>query len=176
MNNLHKRIELLTNVAIIIVAILLGGVLVKHYLLPTSPRPEPVEGSIKPGTKLALPGVDWGKGDRTLLMVLATNCRFCTESAPFYQQLAQEKARRGHGAIIAILPQGADEAKKYLDDHGIAVDEIKQATLISIGVRATPTLLLVDRTGSVIDSWVGKLPAEKESVVLNRFFATEPNE
>lgn len=172
MSNLHKRIELLANIAIIIVAVLIGGVLVKRYLLPTSPRPEVADGgSIKPGTKLALPGVDWGKSDRTLLMVLSTNCRFCTESAPFYQQLAQEKAKRGRGSIVAVLPQGADEAKKYLDDHGIGVDEIKQAAPNSIGVRATPTIILVDQTGSVVESWVGKLPTAQESAVLNRFFA-----
>lgn len=177
MSSLYKRIELLANIAIIIVAVVLGGVLVNRYLLPTSPKPEVVEGgSIKPGTMIALPGVDWGKNDRTLLVVLSTNCRFCTESAPFYQLLVQEKAKRGRGRIVAVLPQGAGEAKKYLDDLGIGVDEIKQAAPISIGVRATPTLILVDRTGSVVESWVGKLPPARESAVLDRFFANAPTE
>src|SRR6185503_8682986 len=103
MRNWHKRIELLSNIGIIVVAILLGIVLVNRYLLPPSPKPEAVEGGlIKPGTKLALPNVDWGKSDRTLLLMLSTNCRFCTESAPFYQRLALEKAKHRRGNILAV--------------------------------------------------------------------------
>lgn len=169
MSDLHKRIELLANVAIIVVAVLLGGVLVRRYLLPASPQPDMAERvQIKPGTKLSLPDVDWGRSERTLLMVLSTNCHFCTESAPFYQRLAQEKARHGSVSLVAILPQGGDEAQKYLSELGVPVDEIRQATLKDIPVRGTPTLILVDRTGGVVDSWVGKLPAEKEAEVLNR--------
>jgi thioredoxin-related protein len=175
MTNLAKRIELLANVAIIIVALLLGVVLVKRYLLPQE-QPPAARSQIQPGTKLSLPGVDWGKSDRTLLMVISTDCRFCTESAPFYQRLAQEKAKRGRGSIVAVLPQGADEAKKYLDDHGIAVDEIKQAIPGAVGARGTPTLVLVDRKGSVVEAWVGKLPLAQESGVLNRFFANDLTE
>jgi hypothetical protein len=81
MSNLHKRIELFSNIGIIVVAILLGIVLVNRYLLPTSPNSETMERpEIKPGMKLSLPGVDWNRGDRTLLIVLSTNCRFCSTS------------------------------------------------------------------------------------------------
>ena len=56
----HKRVELLANVAIIVVAILLGGILVRRYLMPASPQPAVVErAQIKPGTKLALPDMNW---------------------------------------------------------------------------------------------------------------------
>lgn len=170
MNNLHKRVEFLSNLGIIVVAILLGGVLVNHYLLPASPKSAPVESApIKPGMKLSLSGVDWEKGDKTLLLVLSTNCHFCTESASFYQRLAQQKAMRGDVRMIAMLPQSLDEAQKYLSDHGISVDGITQAAPGAVYARATPTLIMVDRTGSVVESWVGKLPPEKEVEVMNRF-------
>jgi Redoxin len=169
MSNLYKRIELLANIAIIVVAILLGVLLVQHYLLPTPPNREAVErAQLKPGTKLSLSGVDWGKSSRTLLMVLSTNCRYCTESAPFYQRIAQEKAGHGDVSLVAVLPQSANEATEYLTNHGIVVDDIKQASSVDISVRGTPTLIIVDRAGSVVDSWVGKLPAEKENEVLSR--------
>lgn len=172
MSSLPKRIELLANVAIIVVAILLGVVLVGRYLRPTPPAPEDVErAQIEPGTKLSLPSVDWSRSDQTLLMVLSTNCHFCTESAPFYQRLAREKAKHKDVSLIAVMPQSVGEAQKYLDEHGISVDEVRQVDPRATHTRGTPTLIMVDRAGSVVASWVGKLPAEKEAEVLNRLFA-----
>jgi hypothetical protein len=170
MRNLPKKIELLANIAIIVVAILLGVVLVNRYLLPASPKAEAGgDTRIKPGMKLSLSGVDWSKADQTLLMVLSTNCHYCTESAPFYQRLAQQKAGRTDLRLVAVLPQVISEAQKYLNEHGVTVDEIGQAPPLSVSAKATPTLIMVDRTGSVVDSWVGKLPPEKETEVLQRF-------
>ena len=177
MNNLHKRVEFVANIGIIVVAILLGVVLINRYLLPSSPKPEAVEAArIKPGMKLSLSGVNWEQGSKTLLMVLSTNCRYCTESVPFYQQLAIRKGGRDDVRIMAVLPQNPGEAQKYLSDHGITVDEIRQAVPGAEYSRATPTLIIVDRSGSVVESWVGKLPPEKEAEVLNRFLGEASGE
>lgn len=173
----YKRAELLANLAIVVVAVLLGIVLVSRYLLPASPQPTDGESArVKPGTKLSLPTVDWGKGDRTLLLVLSTSCRFCTESAPFYRRLAEEKARNGRVRLMAVLPQSTADSQKYLNGLGVAVDDIRQASLEDVQVRATPTLIIVDRTGSVVESWVGKLPDEKEDEALKRFLEGHPGE
>lgn len=172
MTSLPKRVEFLSNIGIIVVAILLGVVLVTRYLLPPSPKSEAADvAQIKPGIKLSLPGLDWGKSDRTLLMVLSTSCHFCTESTPFYQQLAQQKVGRSDVRLIAVLPQSIGEAQQYLGAHGISVDEIRQSVPGAIYARATPTLITVDKTGSVIQSWVGKLPAEKEAEVMRAFLS-----
>ena len=168
MNNLTKRLEQLANVAIIVVALLLGGVLVRRYLWPQAESP-PAQARIQPGTKLSVPGVEWNKNERTLLLVLSTTCHFCTESAPFYQRLAQEKAKKGGVGLVAVMPQSVDESQKYLNGLGVSVDDIRQASLDTVQVRGTPTLIVADRTGTVVESWVGKLPAEKEGEVLNRF-------
>ena len=168
MNNPTKRIELLANVAIIVVAVLLGGVLVKRYLWPTA-QPSPAQARIQPGTKLSVPGLEWGKNERTLLLVLSTTCRFCTESSPFYQRLAQEKAKKAGVGLVAVLPQSVDESQKYLNGLGVFVDDIKQVGPDAVPVTGTPTLIMADRTGAVVESWAGKLPAEKEVEVLNLF-------
>ncbi len=168
MNNPTKRLEQLANVAIIVVALLLGGVLVKRYLLPQAESPQ-AQARLQPGTKLSVPGIEWDKNERTLLLVLSTTCHFCTESSPFYQRLAQEKAKKGGVGLVAVLPQSVDESQKYLNDLGVSVDDIKQVGLDAVQVRGTPTLIMADRTGTVVESWVGKLPSEAEVEVLNRF-------
>jgi hypothetical protein len=171
MSNLNKKIELLANIAIIVVAILLGVIITNRYLLTAPPKPEAVEGArIKTGMKLSLSGVIWDKADKTLLLVLSTNCRFCTESALFYQRLAQQKTGHMGVRLIAVLPQSVSESEKYLNDHGVFVDEVTQAVPTTVYARATPTLILVDRTGSVVESWVGKLPPEKEFEVMRRLW------
>lgn len=170
MSSLPRKIELLANVAIVIVAILLGVVLVKRFLLPASPPPNDAQAvQIKPGMKLSLPDVTWDKSNKTLLLVLSTTCKYCTESAPFYQQLVKRKGGREDVRIVALLPQTPDESRKYLADHGVTVDQIRQAAPGAAYARGTPTLIMVDNTGSVLESWMGKLPPEKETEVLNHF-------
>jgi thioredoxin-related protein len=168
MKDFPKKVELLANLAIIVVAALLAVVLVSRYLLPSRQQADVAEAKqVRAGTKLSLPGADWGHSDRTLLLVLSTTCRYCTESAPFYQRLAQEKSKRGGVRLMAVLPQSADVAQQYLADHGITVDQVKQAAPGAAYAKGTPTLILVDNTGSVVGSWVGKLPPEKEAEVLS---------
>ena len=175
MRNLPQKIQLLANIAIILASILLAGLAVKRFILPTYSKPDSLAPPpITASMKLSLPGVDWGKGDRTLLMVLSTNCHFCTESAPFYQRLAQQKVGRADVRLVASLPQTTAEAQKYLADHGVTVDEVRQSTPGATYTQATPTLILVDKTGSVISSWVGKLTTDKEGEVLERFLG-QPN-
>jgi thioredoxin-related protein len=167
MNNLSKRIELVANIAIIIVALILAAVLVKRYLLPNAePNQVATDRSIKAGTKLSVDGVDWAKNERTLVLALSTECRYCTESAPFYQRLAQKRSEGVRIKLVAVLPQEISQSQKYLNDHRITVDDVKQARPSSLGVAGTPTLIIADRTGTVTKSWVGKLPAEKEAEVL----------
>ena len=167
-----QRLEFLANLAIIVVAVLLSIVLIKSYLLPNSSKEKPPDRRVPAGTKLSLPGVDWSANNQTLLLVLQKGCRFCSESAPFYQRLVRETAGRGNIHLIAVLPQTTDESKKYLNDLGVAIEDVRQAGLGSIGVHGTPTLILVNNQGVVMNSWVGKLPADGEAEVLRRLHET----
>lgn len=164
MKNLTKRIEIAANIAIIIVALLIGGVVLKRYLV--NDQRAPLNAQILAGSKISLQSVDWTKNDQTLLLVLQKGCRFCSESASFYQRLAQSAATgRSHTQLIAVLPQDVSEGRAYLNDLDVPI-EVKQATVGSLGASATPTLILVNKAGEVKASWVGKLPAEKEAEVL----------
>jgi hypothetical protein len=164
-SKLYKRAELVANVAIIIVAVVLCAVMVQRFFLTKPARPSPV---VAVGTKVNLSGVEWAKNGKTLLVVLQKGCRFCAESAPFYQRLVRDTAGREGLRLVAVLPQQVDEGKQYLNDLGVLIDEVRQAPPNDLGVRGTPTLLLLDGSGVVTDSWVGKLTPEKEDEVLHR--------
>jgi len=176
MNKFAQKIELASQVAIIIVAALVGAVLVKNHLL-TSAQPKGAAAVNKPasglsadaglnGKAISLPDISWKKGDQTLVLALSTTCHFCSESAPFYKQVIEK--RRAGTRIVAVLPQSVEAGRKYLSGLGITVDDVRQAPPSSLGVQGTPTLLLVNKEGVITSSWRGKLQHEKELEVITR--------
>jgi hypothetical protein len=171
MRTLVKRIELLANVAIIIVAVLLGVVLVKQLVLNKNDqpaRPASARREVARGDKLSLSGVDWAKNSHTLLLVLQKGCRFCTESAPFYQQLAKHTSGRDDIKLVALLPQTVPEAKQYLKEIGVDIADVRQVSPSQINAGGTPTLILVNNDGVASDVWAGKLPPDTEAQVLSK--------
>ena len=161
----YKKINLALNLAIILVVILIGVVFAKNYLRRA--RSVPAHRDFR-GTKVNLPGIDWAHNEQTLLLVLDVKCRFCTESAPFYQRLTQAMATNSKVRLVAVLPQDVTTSREYLLNLKIPIEEVRQSSLDAIGVEGTPTLILVNRNGEVIEAWAGKLSNEKETEVLNR--------
>jgi thioredoxin-related protein len=169
MNQLSKKLEVVANIAIIVVAITLVAVLAKRYIF-TSPNQNVAteEGQSNVGAKVAQSDIDWSKSDKNLVLVLSNTCRYCTESAPFYKRLVQERAQRDTFRLAAVLPQPVSDGQTYLNGLGVGIDEIKQLSPGAIRLRGTPTLLLVNSAGVVTEEWLGKLPPEKENEVLSR--------
>ena len=165
MNTFYKRTELVANIAIILVAISLVVVLAKRYIF-TGPTPQNPLSNV--GATLLLPGVDWSQNNKNLLLVLSDSCKYCTESAPFYQHLVQERAKRQTFRLTAGFPQPVSDGRKYLNGLGVAIDDVLELSPGAIRIRGTPTILLVNNAGVVIDEWLGKLPPDKEAEVLNR--------
>jgi thioredoxin-related protein len=115
-----------------------------------------------------LPDVDWEKNGQTLLLVLDTGCAYCTASAPFYKEIARETANNRRVQLIAALPQEISNSKQYLSGLNVPINEIRQSTLTALGVKGTPTLILINGKGEVMQSWPGRLSSDKEREVLLR--------
>lgn len=163
MSGIHKRIELISNIAIILVAVMIGVIVVQKFVRPSKSAPPPP--TIAVGSKVELAGVDWSKNHKTVVLALQKGCHFCTESAPFYKQLVEAATLKGV-KIVAVLPQSGKDAQDYLTSIAVPISEIRQSALNSLNVSGTPTLILVDDKGQVAASWVGKLPTAKEAEVL----------
>jgi thioredoxin-related protein len=169
--SVYKKIEVVANIAIIAVALIIGGVFVKKYLFDNSSH-APLK--IAAGTKVHLEDVDWAKNGQTLLVVLQKGCHFCAESAPFYQGLTREMEESKSAKLIAVLPQEVNESQQYLADLKVPISEVKKISPDLLGVSGTPTLILVNSAGAVIDSWTGKLTSDKEIEVLNKLKQHSP--
>jgi hypothetical protein len=162
---IYKRIELVANVAIIAVAIMLCAVVVQKFLLARNTRPPVPTPTPMIGNSVTIDGIDWAQNRKTVVLALQKGCRFCTESASFYQHLIQAATSKGV-KVVAVLPQPSAEARDYLSSLAVSIADIKQTPLHLLNVGATPTLILVDDKGQVTAVWVGKLSTDKESEVL----------
>jgi len=159
-----KKLEAVTNVAVIIVAILSAVSLTKYLRSEnTGRRAEP---GITVGESIPLQGIDWRTSNGTLIMALATTCHFCTDSAPFYRRLTTELSSRGV-RTIAVLPQIPADANEYLAKLDVHVTDVRQESFRDLNVRGTPTLIFVDPTGVVRRVWVGRLGPQEEERLMN---------
>jgi len=175
-----RKLEVLANIAVIVTSVVLCSVLVRKYFFARNKQTvaatassttsafgnAPSKRGPQPGTKISLPGIDWSKPTRTIVLALSTTCHFCSESAPFYQNLARQKS--DNVGLIAVLPQPVEDSKNYLNKLGVKTTDVIQSSLSSIGASGTPTLLLVDNSGSITASWVGKLPEAEAAKVIEQ--------
>ncbi len=159
-NPFSRFIENSANAAIIVIAVVLTINLVPK-LLPKNPMRE-----VDVGSRMSLP-LDWGASAKNIVLVLSKGCKYCSASADFYKRLAAKARQSEEIRLIGVFPQNADEAKSYLKEMDIPIGTIMQAPPSSIGVRVTPTLILADKNGIVIKSWIGKLSAALENEVLS---------
>ncbi|HEY0051762.1 MAG TPA: hypothetical protein VGB68_20865 [Pyrinomonadaceae bacterium] len=168
MNKITQRIELVANVLIVIVAVLLIGMIAQKYFL-SSPDANDHSAGVQPtvGKKLNLTDVNFSEKPRTVLLALQASCRFCNESAPFYKRLVEETKGRNI-KLVAVFPTKVEDSARHLTELGVTGFEVKQSPISALDASGTPTLIITNEKGEVTNFWVGKLPAEKETEVINQ--------
>lgn len=166
MNKISQKVELVANIIIIIITVLLGTIVVQKYFFGFSEASIQNQTSEVSLSKIKVPGVDFSKQPKTLILALQAGCRFCTESAPFYKRLIKSSENKNI-QIVAIFSSNIQESTRYLKELGISNLEIQQLTLDSLQIKGTPTLILTNDRGEITKSWTGKLSFEKEDEVID---------
>lgn len=161
--SLRRVLEVSANLGIVIVALIIVG----NFVASRWRTKRDID-TLTTGSKVSLSGVKWEDGS-TLVLALQRGCRYCDESVPFYRRLWQQRSS-SEPRMIAVVPGDKAEVSKYLGELGVVVDGIVNASLADIHVCATPTLVLVDRSGRVSNVWVGKLDSNRENEVIQRAF------
>lgn len=162
------KLEKATNVAIILACATLVGNLAWNYYRNSRPIPG-LAPEIAKGAVVNLPVAASTNPQPTLVLALSKNCRFCQESVGFYQKLTAFKASSPQGLrMVAVLPEKEEESASYLKEHGIGVDAVVSMPVSKLGVRGTPTLLLLDGQNKLEELWVGKLNESQETQVIER--------
>jgi len=162
MNAWTRRLEIAVNISILAAFIVVAALAGQRLW---SARAEARGSGRVIGAKVALPGVDWSRSERTLVLALSTTCHFCSESAGFYKRLLADVSGRGVH-VMAVLPQDSAAGRAYLDGLGVPVSQVLQGSLDSVYATGTPTLLLLDAHGKIRKVWVGKLEPVREDEVI----------
>jgi hypothetical protein len=68
--------------------------------------------------------------------------------------------------FVAVFPQTIEQSREYLRKLAVALGDVIQSPLASVGVSGTPTIIFVDAKGTVQDVWVGKLSGDQSARVL----------
>jgi thioredoxin-related protein len=164
--NLRANIELGLNIVIAISVVVVAVVVVRRFVFqqPVNQVNQEIDQQQQMllGTRIDVPNVNWGQNKKSLVFFLAKDCIYCEKSAPFYRQLIGEASKR-NVKWLAVLPQPVEEGRRYLQSLDLPIDNVQTGLLSSYKVRATPTVLFVDKEGIVKGVWVGASPArEKE--------------
>ncbi len=111
-------------------------------------------------------GVDFTQSERTLVIAMSANCHFCTESLPFYNDLARTQREVGDATrIVAVFPEEERVVEQYAKQHGFEVSTIAGVNLSGMGISGTPTMILLDQKGKVLDFWTGKPSTDTQQQV-----------
>ena len=163
---LKSFIEVASNIAVVVVAIVVLASFARSYLRAT-PRVVLQGGLLKGSQFPQLPGVDFRKSQKTLLVAVDSKCDSCKESLPFFKNLAGSIRGRSDARMIAVFPSAEEEAKRYAQQNQLNVDTIFGLDFKMLNLRAIPAMILIDNNGTVIDFWLGKPSEYTEKQIVN---------
>ncbi len=171
-----STLDTVANIAIILVCAIAAVVLVRNQFFPRTQAPGGMPQVEKGEQYDQLKAVVPAGTNRALVVAVQPGCHFCNDSIPFYKNLIDQRNQKNSAVkFIAAVPtnEKPEEAQKLVSEEsqkfsagGAQPDSMVNIDFAAIKVPGTPTLMLVDNTGKVLDVWVGKLDAEGEKEVL----------
>lgn len=153
------------NIAILLVALVLSALLVKKFVFQPAPN---ASYRLAANATLSIDGVHWADSERTVLIALSRECKYCSQSAEFYRRLAVGIPGQSNTRLMAVFSEKESDADAYLNQIQIPIREVHYVSLSSLGIRSVPTLAILNRHGVVTDMWVGKLSPLKEKDIMSR--------
>jgi hypothetical protein len=109
------------------------------------------------GTIPTVAGLDFDASGYTVLLVIRSTCRYCTESMGFYKSLTDlNRSIRSDVRFVAVCPEDQSQCQTYLRNHAVVLDQVVSFTPgATLNIRATPTVMIVDRKRTLLGIWVG---------------------
>ena len=130
-------------------------------------RPEPPAYAV--GQAIDVPAEWYRTSPYTLVVFARASCGACQTAQPFLQKLVADV--RGKGQVVFASPGlEPDSDREYAQQLGVAADLTRQVPA-GLRVRATPTLVLVDRTGRILGAWEGVGPPDQQAVIQQSIHA-----
>jgi thioredoxin-related protein len=159
--SIKDKVEITTNILIAIVILMIGI----NYLKSHTGHHE---ASLSPGDTISAPhGYEWRNHDQTLVVAVRKGCVYCERSYPLYRRLdGLEHSNSLKAHMLVVMPDDPVSGAALLKSQQITSQSIPSTFLSDIKVSGTPTLLLVDANGRLLQSWVGELDSSKAEALV----------
>lgn len=166
-SKLKSYLESATNGAVLLVTVLILSSFAVNYFYRGRSAPQMISGFRK-GQKISpVAGINYGDSTHTLLIAMNTQCDYCTRSIPFYNEIAKRTQNsKVPLQIVAAFPNPLEQVQKYVEQHQLNLATKNSVDMKQLNLSDTPTMILVDQGGNIIDFWVGAIPPEDQQRVL----------
>jgi thiol-disulfide isomerase/thioredoxin len=115
------------------------------------------------GTRIDTPAAWHEASPYTLVLFAQASCGACQRAQPFLRQLVARFADR---APVVYVTPGANRDDEFAFGQSLGLpDATIRWAPVDIRARVTPTLVLVDRTGTILHAWEGVPPADQPAIV-----------
>jgi len=163
-----SRIERASHISIVVVSIAAFVCLIPTLRSSLFPSQHSVAASRMVGKKFELPGAHWARGSTTVVAALSSRCPFCIASLPFYRELSSiAAASRGRvSLLVASTTPDVDGVRTLLQDYDVVPAKIVQASLRNLHASGTPTIYVVDASGTIKWAHVGQLDDSLQKELL----------
>jgi hypothetical protein len=174
-SRIRNYLEVATNAAVLLVAVLILSAFALSYFsgrnsgrTATDGPSRTVTEGLQRGQQIpSIGGIDYSSSPRTLLIAMNTQCGHCTASIPFYNQLAELKWNgKPPLHIVTAFPNPSENVRQYLEQHQLKLESRNSVDLGQLKIPGTPTMILVDANGHIVDFWVGELSPETQKKVV----------
>lgn len=158
------------NAAMLVTCVVMTGAVLQRSLTwgVAGASAAAVPGMAKEGDRApAIPGVDYADSVSTLVMYSRSTCQYCTASMPFYASL-RSSLIQADVRLVAASSEAVDVTEQYLARHGVTAD---QSVVLNTAIP-TPTLMLVDRSGTIRKIWVGQQDKDGEAAIVAAIHAS----
>ncbi len=107
----------------------------------------------------------YGTSDRTVLLFARSTCGVCLRGVPFFAGVFA--AGREQGTAVAMVTPSSDMATEgaFAEQMGLTRGQVHHAASGSIRLRAVPTLMVVDRNGTIQHVWIGHADAATQAEI-----------
>lgn len=154
----------LVNLAIVATcAVVIWAILTHATSTGQTGRAAPSPGATVGERGESLPGVQFDRAERTLVLYARSTCKYCTASMPLYRRLVEAKAS-GRFQFVSVGAEPETTQRAYFATHGVSLD--RYVVMSSAEARGTPTLVVVDRKGVVRRVWLGQQSPDVEQEIL----------
>ncbi len=114
-----------------------------------------------------IPSFDSSKN--TLLIGLSTACKYCDASVPFYEELARKNSENQKVNLVAVFREDKLFVEDFLSRSHLHIESLSETDFGEMGIRGTPTIVLINEDKNVIQMWEGQLTPSQEAEIRKGF-------